>query len=192
MHNENFTKEQLLRELQELKNRINTLEVSEMESGHIVRTCQENEKRFRSLFMEAPSSYQSLDENGFIIEVNQTWLDTLGYSREEVIGRWFGDFLAPDYRGHFTKNFLCFKKNGEIRGIEFEMVRKDGSTIIVGLNGKISHDEYGNFKQTHCILEDITYRKQVEADLRQSGKGCDWLLRRRNLERGTTTCRPGI
>jgi two-component system cell cycle sensor histidine kinase/response regulator CckA len=168
MHYENFTREQLLRELQELKNRINTLEASLMESKHIVKTCQESEERFRSFFMHAPLSYQSLDEKGLFIEVNQTWLDTLGYFREEVIGHWFGDFLASGYSGHFTKNFPCFKEIGEIRGIEFEMVRKDGSTIIVSLNGRISHDEYGNFKQTHCILEDITYRKQVEADLRQS------------------------
>ena len=158
----------MLRELQELKNKINTLEASEMESRQIVKACQESEERFRSSFMQAPLSYQSLDENGFFVEVNQTWLDTLGYSREEVIGRWFGDFVAPDYSGHFTKNFSWFKEIGEIRGIEFEMVRKDGSTIIVSLNGKISHDENGNFKQTHCILEDITYRKRVEADLRQS------------------------
>jgi len=143
MSYENFTKERLIRELQELKNRVNTLEASEMESKQIVKACQESEERFRSFFMQAPLSYHSLDENGYFIEVNQTWLDTLGFLREEVIGRWFGDFLAPDYRDHFTKNFPCFKETGEIRGIEFEMVRKDGTTIIVSLNGKISRDEYG-------------------------------------------------
>jgi two-component system cell cycle sensor histidine kinase/response regulator CckA len=168
MQLENFTKEQLLRELQESRNRINTLEASLTESTHKVNTCRQSEERFRSLFLQAPLSYQSLDEKGFVIEVNQTWLDTLGYFREEVLARWFGDFVAPDYRGHFTKNFSCFKETGEIGGIEFGMVRKDGSTIIVSLNGKISHDEYGNFKQTHCILQDITCRKQMEADLRQS------------------------
>ncbi len=32
-------------------------------------------------------AYQSLDEDGIIREVNQAWLDILGYSRQEVIGQ---------------------------------------------------------------------------------------------------------
>jgi len=32
--------------------------------------------------------YQSLDEEGRIIHVNKAWLDALGYSHEEVIGRY--------------------------------------------------------------------------------------------------------
>ena len=53
----------------------------------------ESEKRFRLLFMNAPMPYQSLDENGNFLDVNQTFLDVMGYSREELIGRNFGDFL---------------------------------------------------------------------------------------------------
>jgi len=56
---------------------------------------KQSEKRFQDLFYQAPLGYQSLDINGCFIEVNQQWLDTLGYSREEVIGHWFGDFVAP-------------------------------------------------------------------------------------------------
>jgi PAS domain S-box-containing protein len=48
------------------------------------------------LYEKAPLGYQSLDENGHFIVVNQTWLDTLGYTREEVIGKSFADFLHPE------------------------------------------------------------------------------------------------
>ena len=58
----------------------------------------ESDERFRVLFEKAPLSYQSLDFNGYFIEVNQKWLDMLGYSRDEVIGKWFGDFLTPEDR----------------------------------------------------------------------------------------------
>jgi len=36
---------------------------------------------------------QSLDENGIILDVTKEWIDKTGYTREEVIGKFFGDFL---------------------------------------------------------------------------------------------------
>jgi hypothetical protein len=127
-------------------------------------SLQKSEERFRLLYDKMPLSYQSLDSNGHILEVNKTWLDMLGYSREEVIGRSFGDFLLPDWKEHFNYNFLRFKEKGEILGLEFEMVKKDGSVILASDSGKIDYDDQGNFKQTHCVLIDITEIKQAEEE----------------------------
>ncbi|MFO7738125.1 MAG: PAS domain S-box protein, partial [Desulfatiglandaceae bacterium] len=125
---------------------------------------QESEARFRLLYEKAPLGYQSLDEKGHFIQVNQAWLDTLGYVREEVIGKSFADFLHPDWRDHFKENFPRFKAIGEILGVEFEMVKKNGAFILVFFNGKISKDKNGKFQQTHCIFYDITERKQAEKE----------------------------
>ena len=122
----------------------------------------ESEKRFRLLFENAPLSYQSLDNNARLIDVNPQWLKTLGYNREEVIGRYFGDFMTPESAQLITQRFPAFIAAGEIYDYQFEMVRKDGSHIIVSYNGKIGYDKFGNFKQTHCIFHDITERKQSE------------------------------
>ena len=80
--------------------------------------------------------YQSLDADGRFIEVNQAWLDTLGYERSEVIGRWFGDFLAPEYVELFSHRFPRFLELGEVRGVEFEMFHKSGALIITSFDGK--------------------------------------------------------
>ncbi len=90
-----------------------------------------SEEKFRLLYEKAPLGYQSLDEDGIIREVNQAWLDILGYSRQEVIGRWFGDFLPPDYFELFPERFACLKGAGEVCNVDFEMVRKDGARITV-------------------------------------------------------------
>ena len=66
---------------------------------------RESEARFRVLYEKAPLPYQSLDENGNFIEVNQAFLDVLGYARADVIGRNFSEFLAPDRADHFKQNF---------------------------------------------------------------------------------------
>lgn len=129
---------------------------------------QADYERLKQLYEQAPLAYQSLDSEGCFIEVNQAWLETLGYTREEVIGKNFGAFLHPDWREHFKENFPRFKATGEIVGVEFEMVKKDGSRILVSFHGKISKDPQGQFQQTHCIFHDITKRRHDEQALRES------------------------
>ncbi|KKL06405.1 hypothetical protein LCGC14_2596360, partial [marine sediment metagenome] len=128
---------------------------------------QKSEEKFRLLYERSPLGYQSLDEDGYFVEVNQTWLDLLGYSRDEVIGNWFGNFIAPECIENFRRNFSCFKEAGEVSGIEFQMVRKDGSHVLVAIDGRIGYQEDGSFRQTHCVLHDITERRKAEEKLHQ-------------------------
>jgi two-component system, cell cycle sensor histidine kinase and response regulator CckA len=161
-----MTDENLLREIEILRRRVAELEDIQLRLTESERALSESEGRFRLLYENAPLAYQSLDEQGNFLEVNRAWLDSLGYARDEVIGKWCGDFLAPAYREKLGVYFPQFKAAGEIHGIEFEMARKDGSTILVSADGRIGRDSRGQFKQTHCILHDITERKRAEERLR--------------------------
>ncbi len=89
----------------------------------------------------------------------------LGYARDEVMGKWIGDFFAPESLDRLKENFPKFKAAGEIHGAEFVMLRKDGSRVTMAVDGRIGHDRQGQFKETHCILHDITERKQAEERL---------------------------
>jgi PAS domain S-box-containing protein len=131
---------------------------------------RQSEERFRLLYEKAPLGYHSLDGDGRIIEANQAWLDMLGYPREEVVGRWLGEFLiAPDAE-RFAANFPRFKATGALHGVQFEMVRKDGSRLAIAVDGRVGYDERGNFKQTHCILRDITQQKLAEEALKRRNR----------------------
>lgn len=153
---------------EELERRVQELEKIVSEHKYSKEELREDENLFKRLYEKAPLGYQSLNENGHFMVVNKTWLETLGYAEEEVIGKSFADFLHPDWRDHFKENFPRFKAIGEILGVEFEMVKKNGDLILVSFTGKIGRDEKGNFQQTHCIFHDITERKQAETTLRQS------------------------
>jgi PAS domain S-box-containing protein len=126
---------------------------------------REKEKKFRLLYENAPLSYQSLDLKGCLIDVNSTWLKTLGYTRNEVLGRYFGDFMTPESAELIKLRFPELLKAGEIRNFIFEMIRKDGSHLSVSYEGRVGNDEFGNFKQTHCIFADITESKKTEKRL---------------------------
>lgn len=160
-----------------LKNNLERLHIivrSELAEAQIRRARKQNDKllreseeHYRELYDNSPLGYQSLDADGRFIAVNQAWLDTLGYTSDEVIGKWFGDFLAPQYVEAFRQRFPVFKAAGRIHS-EFEMMRKDGERRHIAFDGRIGHDLEGNFKQTHCVLQDITERKQAEEKLRLS------------------------
>ncbi|MBP9119969.1 MAG: PAS domain S-box protein, partial [Ignavibacterium sp.] len=136
----------------------------------------ESEERFRLLYENAPLSYQSLDINGNLIDVNQTWLQSLGYERDEVIGHHFSEFMTAQSGELIKSRFPYFLKLGEIHNFEFEMIRKDGTHMFVSYEGKIGHDKLGNFKQTHCIFSDITDRKSYEDSLRANEEKYRMLL----------------
>ena len=136
--------------------------------NQIDRELKEGENKFYLLFENSPLPYQSLDKHGVLLEVNPAWLDILGYSKDEVIGKHFVDLLAPGYAEHFNKNFPYFKNAGEIHEVEFEIKHKNGSNILVSYEGKIGYDELGNFKQTNSIFHNITQQKKVEKTLKES------------------------
>lgn len=75
------TKEELIKELQELQQAYNSLKAT-IETDLLTHKLTEDElrtseERFQLLFNKAPLGYQSLDFNGNFIDVNQQWLDTL-------------------------------------------------------------------------------------------------------------------
>ena len=129
------------------------------------RITEESELKHRSLFINAPLSYQSLDEDGNIIDLNPMWLKTLGYEREDVIGKWFGDFIHPDFKEHFKTNFPQFKNRGFISDVQFMLRKKNGDFIFVSFEGNVGFTPEGKFKQTYCVFKDITEQKRAEEEL---------------------------
>lgn len=129
---------------------------------------RELEKRYKLFYEHAPLPYQSLDQNTKIIDVNQAWLDFLGYDKEEVLGKCFGEFLVLKSRELLTSRFSHFKEVGIIRDIEYEIIRKNGIYGIIWLDGRIEYDNNGIFLQAHCFFKDITERKRAEEKLKES------------------------
>jgi PAS domain S-box-containing protein len=147
---------------------------------------QQSEVRFAALFEQAPLGYQSLDEDGRFLVVNEMWLETLGYTREEVIGRWFGDFLAPEFVDGFRERFPKFKARGVIHS-EFEMMHKDGSRRTIAFEGRIGHNPDGSFQRTHCILADITESTKAAVALAESEDKYRFLFERSSVAQSMTT-----
>jgi PAS domain S-box-containing protein len=132
------------------------------------RALRESREKYKALYENAPLPYQSLNEEGNFIDVNPAWLKTLGYDRDEVIGRNFADFLHPDWREHFTKNFPRFKERGFVHDVQYRIRRKDGEYRDISFEGCIGQNENGSFRQTYCVFKDITEEKRADTALREN------------------------
>lgn len=120
------------------------------------------------LYENAPCGYHSLGVDGTIIQVNQTELNWLGYTREEMLGKKIIDFQTPLSAKEFKSNYPTFKRDGYIQNIEVEMFRKDGTILSLLLSANTVNDADGNFVMSRTSLIDITSRKLVEIELRDS------------------------
>ncbi len=165
-------KKQVISDLQEeirsLKSEIEGLKKVHSGSGLNPGFVTDNEQHYRELFENAPMPYQSLDENGFIITVNNPWMEMLGYSKEELAGTFIGNYLTESSLVKLKERFPLFKQRGWVKDADFEMITRSGSIVSVLINGRIQNNEQGNFKATHCILTNITERQKAEDALQVS------------------------
>ena len=109
-----------------------------------------------ALFESGFIAFQSLDANGRITAVNQSWLDALGYQREEVLGKSFADFLAPAEAAQFSDCFAEFLQSGVVHAAERTLIRKDGTPLFSLFEGRIARTPDGRPRQTVCLFIDVT------------------------------------
>ena len=135
------------------------------ERAAAARILQESEERFRRVYEETPVPYQSLDADGCLLEANPSWLNALDYTRDEVVGKHFAEFLAPEDRPLFAERFARLKEVGAGSGGEYQMVRRDGTKLTVQFEARVVYNADGSFRQTHCVFQDITKRARAEWEL---------------------------
>lgn len=121
----------------------------------------------RDLYDNAPCGYHSVAPDTTIIRINSTELRWLGYIREEVVGKLsIKDIVSEQSVAIFAENFPLFIKNGQLRNLEFDMKRKDGTIFPVLLNSTAIYNNRGEFVSSRSIIVDNSERKTLERQLR--------------------------
>ncbi len=152
-------------------------------SGHVIRAIEilndvterillerklkESEKKYRDLYDNSPDGYFSLDENGTIVEVNQTFLGMVGLPRDEVVGKKCIENLLTDESVTICKTkFPELKKKGRMTNLELSLVRKGGSPLPVMMTATSVYASDGSFVMGRAMVRDISDRKQAEEEKR--------------------------
>ena len=119
------------------------------------------------LYNHAPCGYHSVDKAGIFRQINNTELDWLGYTRDEVIGKMKAvDILTPASQEIFRENYPRFMKQGFVHDLEFEMIRKDGTVFTALVSATAIYDPDGHYVMSRSTVLDITERKRAEQEQR--------------------------
>lgn len=135
---------------------------------------RQSETRYRSLYHHTPAMLHSIGQDARLLSVSNFWLETMGYRREEVLGRPLTDFLTPESRTFaLNEGIPRFFKDGYIKGVPYGMVKKDGTIIDVMLSAIADRDAEGRIQRSLAVCVDMTDRNRAEAALRVAKEALD-------------------
>ena len=128
-----------------------------------------SEERFSKAFSASPvpMSITTYDE-GRYIDVNESFLQNSGYTREEIIGRTTTDINLYADPGERARLKQILKEQGRIRNAEVRRRVKSGEVRVA-----LASSEIINLDGEQCILtttNDITDRRRLEEQLLHSQK----------------------
>jgi two-component system, cell cycle sensor histidine kinase and response regulator CckA len=124
-------------------------------------------QKFNRLFYSNPAlmAVSSYPERKFT-EVNDSFVSTLGFSREEIIGKSsseLGFYSDPEMNQLVAE---ALRESGRVNNLELQIKKKDGTLVDGLLQGEII-DNQGK-KSFLSVMVDITARKEAEEALRES------------------------
>lgn len=126
---------------------------------------RQSEIRYRDLYNKTPVMMHSVDGDGRIVKVNNHWLRTLGFRRDEVLGRRPTDFLTPKSRRWAEEvGIPRYYKQGSCHEVPYEFVTRDGRVLQVLLSATLERDKDGHALKSQATLVDVTDLKHAEAE----------------------------
>ena len=123
-------------------------------------------------YLEAHSvNMHTVDGTGVITWANETEMKALGYSPDEYIGKFIGDFhvdstAVDDILGRLTR----FET---VNTYPAKMRKKDGSTAYVMINSNVYKDKWGNFEHSRCFTTGVDETVYAALKCKSDLGGCE-------------------
>lgn len=126
------------------------------------------EANYRSIFENALEGIFQSTRDGRYLRVNSAMARIHGYESAEQMMALVQEighqiYVNPACREQFVH---LMEMNGEVKGLQYQVYRKDGQPIWVEENTRSVHDADGNLLYYEGFVEDISDRKREEEELR--------------------------
>ncbi len=149
-------------------------------------TWRESEEKYRKLVETMPGGVTTTDFDGVITYASPQAAALHGLERaEDLVGRNFFEFLAPEVHAKAAAEFQNAIAEGGIRNLELTFLGKDGASCFGEVNATLLRDAEGKPTAFIATTRDITERKRAEEVLRRAHNELEDKVRERTaaLER---------
>lgn len=125
-----------------------------------------SEERYRHLYKETPVMLHSIDHEGRLVSVSNYWLNTLGYERDEVLGRRTSDFLTEESRRYAEEVVVVeFFRSGCCKEAPYQFVKKNGEILDCLLSAIAERNDEGKVVRSLAVMIDVTERKRALGEI---------------------------
>ncbi|MFH0824317.1 MAG: PAS domain S-box protein, partial [Pseudomonadota bacterium] len=132
-------------------------------------TLRKSENRFRTIYDDTPAMMHSIDKDRVIRNVNKKWLETLGYDRDQVLGRHLNEFMTPPSKAALDKVLPEFWRTGKVIDVPYDYMKKDGKVINALISSVACEDPaWGTVSLT--VSRDVTEQLLLQKQLLQAQK----------------------
>ena len=144
----------------------------EAEVGSRTADLVESERLYRSTFDAAPVGIVHVGLDGQWLRVNQRLCDLLGYSREQLQSPAAQELMQCEDVAGEAESFRQMAAGTLDRHVvdEKRYRRRDGSVMWARVNMSVHRDADGQSQHFISVIEDITDRRTLEAQVRQANK----------------------
>lgn len=167
MKDRDKTKEQLIRELADMRQRLKELEASDGARGRMGEPLADSEARYRIIVDTASEGIWVLDKEYATTFVNRRMADMLGYKQGQMQGKGLDFFLFDEDIPDFEEK-TARRRQGIAERYERRLRSRDGSTRWAHVSATPIMDRGHRFQGSFAMYTDITERKQAEKALLQS------------------------
>ncbi|MBI1747019.1 MAG: PAS domain S-box protein [Acidobacteria bacterium] len=130
---------------------------------HVRKALQESEQRYQSLVDSIPDIVFTLNENGGIISVNNEFVYSLGYPREEILKTPIIDIIHPEDRSKISAAIKVITATGQvIRGLECRIMTRNGAVTYHEINQCGIYGLAGELLYIQGLAHDISERRKAE------------------------------
>ena len=134
-------------------------------------TLEASERRFKALFNGAPMMYvvtESRDNRPYIQDVNQMFLDVLGFERHEVLGQQLAGFYTEESKRELLEQGGYQRAlDGIFTPSERNFLTRDKRVVYTLLHAMPDYDAEGRVIGTRAMFQDITARKTAEMETKR-------------------------
>jgi len=132
------------------------------------QALRESEEKYRELFDTCPDGIAITTLEGEFLDANQSYLDMLGYTLEQLNGMTLRELTPAKWHEAEAESIQSLIPTKGFGTFEKEYIRRDGTVFPVSVTGWIITDAKGNPEKLGAFVKDITERKRAQEALQES------------------------